>query len=300
MQIRFFSALLLFCSGPVIAQPRRAVLTNLNASELPWHAFQVDEHLALQIPSPARLISAPPLNGHSIEAYLSSDSNAYFTIMRLGLTAAETDFYAQSGQQDNLYTGLTQALLTKMRGVRVSQSVFQVGKFEGLAVQFRTDSASGFPTNGTLWAIRVLSSFYLLNCLPQTTSEKVKESQKRFLNSLTANDKPYLPPTTRDWSKFRKGRFRYLDPIYNAVVITRTDSIQTEVDTNLNKHIEYKLRWTNEGYELRQLSSTFPNAADMQGKLIRVRITGVDGKKCFYKGNLEGMVLTGAIEQLSD
>jgi hypothetical protein len=297
-----FSALVVLSCFSAGAQPGQKVAGTASQGLPPWQTFQVDEHLEVQLPVPARLVDVPPLNDHPTQAYQAATSVAGFLITRVGITASEAAFYDQPGQQDNLYTGLTQKLLTVMHGVRVGQSAFHVGKFEGLAVQVRVDEATPLVLpSGAMWALRVGTSIYLIHFLPkQANSGEATAMQNRFLASLAANDAPYTPPVPADWARFKTGRFRYLDSNYQAVTITRTDTTQTEIDTARGMQIVYRLRWTQDGYELNQISSTFPNAAAMQGKPIKVRITRADGNICSFQGNMVGMILTGRIARLED
>ncbi|MCI1187034.1 hypothetical protein MON38_06355 [Hymenobacter sp. DH14] len=299
--MRFISsALAAFICFSAGAQPREKS-TKTNPALPPWETFRVDEHLELQIPVPARLVSLSTLAERPAQAYAAAAPQLGFSITRASLSNSEAAAMEQPGQQDNLYTSFTQGMLTRMHAVRVRQATFRTGRFEGLAVQFRVDHpAANMPSRGTMWILRAGTSVYLLQALPIAASETEEATamQDRFLASLVANDAPYTPPVPADWARFKTGRFRYLDPIYKAVTIIRTDTTQTEIDTARGMQIVYRLRWTQDGYELNQIASTFPNAAAMQGKPIKVRITQVDGNMCAYQGNLAGVILTGRIEWL--
>jgi hypothetical protein len=57
---------------------------------------------------------------------------------------------------------------------------------------------------------------------------------------------------TSDCQKFRNGTFRLADePIPNTYIITRNDSIQTELDQRTNITARFRVKWINEcSYEM--------------------------------------------------
>jgi hypothetical protein len=64
----------------------------------------------------------------------------------------------------------------------------------------------------------------------------------------------------------------------------------------LGLRLVYGLKWTPEGYELRQRSSTSAHATQMQPKVIRVRITAVQGNTYWYWATIDEFINTGQLQ----
>jgi hypothetical protein len=80
--------------------------------------------------------------------------------------------------------------------------------------------------------------------------------------------------------------------------ITRRDTMQTEVNSALGLRIVYGLKWTPDGYEMRQRSSTSRYAALLQAKPIHVRITAVQGNTYWYRATTDEYISTGQIRRI--
>ncbi|UOQ99387.1 hypothetical protein MUN81_07780 [Hymenobacter sp. 5317J-9] len=273
--------------APVVTEP------------LPWVPFQVDEHLAVQLPSPAHVLSLPPEGTYPAQGYFAPAATGAFIIVRLQIPREALAGLAELGQ-DRFFTTITQGALTSMQATRVNQTRFKVGKFEGLNVGFRLNAPTGDgTTQGQLWALRVRQSVYLLQSLTNDSSSTAHAAQQaRFIASLDINDAPYTAPDVAAIAKFRTGRFQYLESSLKSVTVERSDTTQIEVHAAKDLRIVYGVRWNADGYDLTQRSSTSSIGPQLQGKTLHVRITGVEGNVYAYQATLLGMVLTGKIRKL--
>lgn len=290
--LRSWSALaLLLCAGLTTSL---AVLPTPVQAQQPvheWLPFQLDAQLALQVPAPPRQLRLSTKPSPQRQAYAAQSPQILLILMREELPATK-----QIGDLDIFYTGLVQTLLKTSSAVGGHQTSFRLDSLEGIAVDFRLAKPQpGQPASGTLWVLRVQQTVYVAQWLsphpPPATAEETAQKQ-RFLASWRLTHLPTAPPTAAELARFQVGEFRDL----SNSTITRTDTSQTEVNTALGLRIVYGLKWTPEGYELRQRSSTSAYAALLQPKVIQVRITAVQGNTYWYWATIDGFINTGQIQ----
>jgi hypothetical protein len=199
-----------------------------------------------------------------------------------------------------LYTSLLQAHLTSLKAIRVSQSAFTLGGAEGLQVEFRAAApVAGQPATGTLWTFQLHRTVYLVQWRPKNPANPDNPALlQRFRASWAVDPTPPPRPTAAQRQRFRTGRFRYLDPALDRTTVVRTASTQTVVDARSGLRIVYAVQWTDEGYDLTQLSSNAPHAAAQEERVLRVRITGISGEVYSYWALLGEYILTGKMERV--
>jgi hypothetical protein len=201
---------------------------------------------------------------------------------------------------DIFYTGFVQGLLKDYQAKGVRQTSFRVGKLEGLAVDYAiTNPAPGKPAVGTMWVLCVNQVVYMAQWLSRQPATADEASQKQhFLDSWTLTHLPAASPTAAELASFHVGQFRYGDPALAKTLVVRTDTAQVEDKTDEGLRIVYSLKWTQDGYDLRQRTSTHKYAALMQPKVIHVRITAVQGDMYWYQASIEGFIVSGQMQRI--
>jgi hypothetical protein len=256
-----------------------------------WFPFQVDSHLALQVPGAARQLPASVQGGEHRQVYVVQTPQAVVLLLRQELPAK-----VATGDLDVFYTGLAQTLLTQTGATGEHQASFRLDSLEGLAMDFRlTNPKPGLPATGTLWVLRVGQTAYLAQWLARQglPAEEARQKQ-RFLASWRLTHLPTTPPTAAELQQLHVGEFRD----ESNTTITRRDTMQTEVNSALGLRIVYGLKWTADGYEMRQRSSTSRYAALLQAKPIHVRITAVQGNTYWYRATTDEYISTGQIRRI--
>jgi hypothetical protein len=192
------------------------------------------------------------------------------------------------------YTGLAQTLLTRSQAEGLRQATFRVDSLEGLTVDFRLRKPGpDQPTAGTMWLLRVKQTVYAVQWLTGHALLPEEAAQKqRFLASWRLTQLPATPPTAAEIARFHEGEFR--DKV--NTVIMRQDTTQTEFNAALGLRIVYGIKWTADGYDLTQRSSTSPIAAFMKAKVIHVHITAVQGNTYWYRSTIDDLIFTGQIQ----
>lgn len=262
----------------------------------PWHSFRVDNQLTLSLPSPPRQLPVKHDGTLRTQGYMADDAQAVYFILRTELPEA-----ASHTPSNAFYTSITQAHLTSMKAIRISQEYFKLGATEGIQVKFRIAApVAGQPATGTLWTIQLGRTVYLVQWQPKNPENPDNRAlQQRFHSSWTVNSSPLPTPTPAQIKRFQTGRFRDLDPALNQLTIVRTTSTQTEVDTRTGLRIVYAIKWTDEGYDLTQRSSNSAQAASMQDQILRVRVTSISGDIYSYWTVVEGFILTGKMQRVN-
>lgn len=256
-----------------------------------WLPFQLDAHLALTVPAlPQQLRLSTKLSSQR-RAYAAQSPQVLLVLLREELPATKP-----IGDLNIFYTGLVQTLLKTSSAVGMHQAAFRLDSLEGLAIDFRlVKPKPGQPASGTMWVLRVQQTVYVAQWLssqpPPASAEEVAQKQ-RFLASWRLTQLPTALPTAAELARFRVGEFRDL----SNSTITRNDTAQTEVNTALGLRIVYSLKWTPEGYELRQRSSTSAYAALMQPKVIQVRITAARDNTYWYWATIGKFISTGQLQ----
>lgn len=260
-----------------------------------WVPFQLDKQLALQLPAPPRQISTPELAKQQTQSYVAQTPIAYVVMVRKGIPAG-----GSLPDLDVFYTGFVQGLLTDYHAQGVHQASFRVGKLEGLAVDFRiTNPAPSKPATGTMWVLRVNQVVYMAQWMSRQPATPEEAAQKqRFLASWTLTNLPASPPTAAELARFHVGQFRYLDPAQAKTLVVRTDTAQVEDKADEGLRIVYSLKWTKDGYELRQRTSTAKYAALLQPKVVHVHIMAVQGDTYWYQASIDGFIISGQMQRV--
>jgi hypothetical protein len=278
--------------GLVTTVPTTAFAQPSTAS---WTNFQLDKQLGLQLPALPREISTPELAKQHTQSYVAQTPTAYIVMVRKELVTN-----AVVPDLDIFYTGFIQGLLKDYQAKGVHQTSFRVGKLEGLAVDYAvTNPAPGKPAAGTMWVLCVNQVVYMAQWMsrPPATADEAIQKQ-RFLDSWTLTHLPAASPTAAELASFHVGQFRYGDPALAKTLVVRTDTAQVEDKADEGLRIVYGLTWTKDGYELRQRTSTHEYAAVMQPKVIRVRITAVQGNTYWYQASIEGFIVSGQMQRI--
>ncbi|MGI4734625.1 MAG: hypothetical protein ACRYG7_05540 [Janthinobacterium lividum] len=295
----YSSPAFLTCAGLFVGALLTPTLTLAQQPAVRWIPFQLDNQLALELPTPPRQITEAQGATLPAESYVAQSPRApqvFWVLVRKELPAT-----GPLPDQDISYTGMVQAALTQWQAEGLHQTSFRVGALEGLSLDFRVRKPqAGAPVSGTLWVLRVNRTVYVAQWLTTQSSldaESVAQKQ-RFLASWTLTQLPAGPLSPADFEPFHVGQFRAVDPAASGpTLITRTDTAQTEVNTALGLRIVYGLKWNKLGYEMRQRSSTSSYADLMQPKVIQVRITAVQGMTYWYRATIDGLISTGRIQR---
>lgn len=260
-----------------------------------WIPFQLDKQLALQLPAPPREVGTPELVEQHTRSYVAQTPTSYVVLVRKKVLASGT-----LPDLDIFYTGFVQRLLTDYKAKGIHQASFRVGELEGLAVDFRVvNPAPGKPATGTMWVLLVNRVVYVAQWLSRQPATPHEAAQKqRFLASWTLTHLPPAPPTATELARFRVGHYRYLDPTQAKTLVVRTDTMQVEGKVDEGLRIVYGLKWTKDGYELRQRTSTGKYAALMQPKVIQVHITAAKGNTYWYQASIDGFILSGQMQRV--
>lgn len=261
------------------------------ASAPPWFPFQLDAQLALEVPAPLRQLAAQTVNGMPLQGYLAQTPETLLFLLH-GEFPANKPLPAD----DILYTSLAQNLLTSSHAVGLEQHSFQVDSASGLRVDFRVPkTATDPPMLGSMWLLRLHHSYYVAQWLSAAPVSALVTAQKQqFIASWRSTHLPTRPPTSAELARLHVGEFR---DRWNTL-ITRRDTMQTEVNTALGARIVYGLRWTSEGYDLLQRSSTTKYAAQLKAKVIHVRVMGIQGDTYWYQARMDDIVNTGSLQRM--
>jgi len=269
--------------------------TRAQQPQVQWATFQLDNQVAFQLPALPRLLHDAEVTNQQMQSYMAQSPQVLWAIVRSTLPAKGPIM-----DQNMSYAGYATAALTHWKAEEVHRSPFRLGSLNGLTMDFRVlNPAAGKPTTGTLWVLRVNRTIYVVQWLAQAAASPDIVAQKQhFLASWTLTHLPATEPTAADFARFHTGQFRAVNSPMPTTVITRTDTVQTEVNTAKNLRIVYSLKWNKVGYDMRQRSSNSPYAALFSPKVFHVRITAVQGNTYWYRTTVDDFISTGQLERI--
>lgn len=94
-------------------------------------------------------------------------------------------------------------------------------------------------------------------------------------------------------SDFRTGKFEYTNPSYSEWKVIRTDSTQTEINSNTKIELKATIIWKSDcEYVLTYEKITNSDLKDLIGKKVFVEIFEIENKKFKYHSKLDDMEIT--------
>jgi len=91
---------------------------------------------------------------------------------------------------------------------------------------------------------------------------------------------------------FINGKFKYENPEYANFIVTRNDTIQTEVDDVKNISVEGSVKWLSDcNYVLTYTKVNLPSLQNLIGRKVKVEIKEIDGKKITCLSKMDDIVL---------